>query len=168
MSEIPPVDPTAHQPPAVRAVRAAIRTRPGTALAKALSARVDPWLLSHSNGRVSTGVGFPTVNLTTRGRKSGEPRTATLVYFTRGDEVVLIASSFGRDSHPAWYLNLKADPNARLLARGRGGDYVAREVDGAERDELFALAQRVYAGYGNYQAGTARTIPVMVLAPAAR
>jgi deazaflavin-dependent oxidoreductase (nitroreductase family) len=166
MSSIPAVDPTAPQNLPTRAVRAAIRTKPGTALAMAFSARVDPWLLSHTNGKFSTGVGFPTVNVTTVGRKSGQKRTATLVYFTRGDDVVLIASSFGRDKHPAWYLNLKDNPEAELLSGGRGGTYVANEVFGEERDTLFALAERVYAGYGNYAAGTERKIPVMVLTPA--
>jgi deazaflavin-dependent oxidoreductase (nitroreductase family) len=166
VSQVPSVDPNARQAFPVRAVRAAIRTKPGTKMAMIVSANVDPWLLSHSNGRIDTGVGFPTVNVTTIGRKSGQKRTATLVYFTQGDDVVLVASSFGRDKHPAWYLNLKANPEAELLSKGRGGTYVAREAEGEERDRLFALAEKVYAGYGSYQAGTDRKIPVMVLTPA--
>lgn len=165
MAGIPQVDPEAPQSFFQRAVRRTIQTKPGKALAMTLSARVDPWLLERTNGRFATGVGFPTLNLTTTGRKSGKPRTATLVYFTRGEDVVLVASSFGRDQHPAWYLNLKADPHAELLCRGHRGRYVARETEGAERDQLFALANRVYAGYSQYAAGTERAIPVLVLSP---
>jgi deazaflavin-dependent oxidoreductase (nitroreductase family) len=166
MSLVPPVDPNAPQAFPVRAVKAVIGTRVGTKMAMTVSANVDPWLLSHSNGRIDTGVGFPTVNVTTVGRKSGEKRTATLVYFTQGDDVILVASSFGRDKHPAWYLNLKADPQAELLAKGRGGSYVAREADEDERLRLFALAEKVYPGYATYAAGTERKIPVMILSPA--
>lgn len=166
MSFVPPVDPNAQQSFPVRAVRSVIGTKIGTKMAMTVSANIDPWLLSHSNGRIDTGVGFPTVNVTTIGRKSGEQRTATLVYFTQGHDVVLVASSFGRDAHPAWYLNLKTNPEAQLLAKGRGGAYVAREADEAERAELYSLAEKVYPGYATYAAGTDRMIPVMILSPA--
>jgi deazaflavin-dependent oxidoreductase (nitroreductase family) len=167
MSRVPPVDPLAPQSLPVRSIRGFIRTKAGTKMAMALSANVDPWLLKTTNGHFATGVGFPVVNLTTTGRKSGEPRTATLVYFTQGDDVILIASSFGRDKHPAWYLNLKSDPHAELLARGKGGAYTAREADEPARSQLFALAEKVYSGYGQYAASAARTIPVMILSPSA-
>lgn len=166
MSGVKPVDPTAPASLVERTSRGFVKTKPGTWLARVFAARVDPWLIEKSNGKVATGIGFPTLNLTTTGRKSGEPRTTTLLYFTRGDDVVLVASSFGRDAHPAWYLNLAADPHAQLLCRGYRGEFVARETDGAERDELFALADRLYGGYSLYQAGTERKIPVMVLSPA--
>lgn len=164
---MPPVDPTAGPGPARRALSAFAKSRFGIWLIKHVIARIEPHLIKASNGRVTFGIGVPTVNVTTRGRKSGKPRTATLVYFTEGDNVMLIASSFGRDAHPAWYLNLKADPHAELVSRGRRGDYVAGEAEGAERDRLFALANRLFDGYDQYQAGTERKIPVMVLSPAA-
>ncbi|MBK5229638.1 MAG: nitroreductase family deazaflavin-dependent oxidoreductase [Thermoleophilia bacterium] len=163
---MPPVDPTAKQTSAQRAARAFGRTRFGTWLGRALLAPLEPRLIEATRGRVGLALSLPTLNLTTRGRKSGQPRTATLVYFTRGDDVVLIASSFGRDKHPAWYLNLKADPHAELFSRGRRGFYVAREAEQVERDEMFALATILYAGYSQYQAGTERRIPVMILSPA--
>lgn len=168
VSQVPKVDPEASQSFFQRNVRAVIGTKVGTKMAMTISANVDPWLLGHSNGRIDTGVGFPTVNVTTVGRKSGEKRTATLVYFTQGDDVILIASSFGRDKHPAWYLNLKANPRAELLSKGRGGEYVAREADDDERVKLYALAEKVYPGYATYAAGTDRMIPVMILTPVAK
>jgi deazaflavin-dependent oxidoreductase (nitroreductase family) len=165
MAPIPPVDPTARQTPFQRAMRAFGRTRFGTWLGRAVLAPIEPRVIKATRGRVTLAVGLPTVNLTTRGRKSGQPRTATLVYFTRGDDVVLIASSFGRDKHPAWYLNLTADPHVELFSRGRQGFYLAREAGPGERDELFALANTLYRGYSQYEAGTERRIPVMVLSP---
>ena len=165
MSQVPHVDPTAKQSLFKRATRATVRTRAGTWIARELVAPIEPKVIKASRGKIVIGFGFPTLNLTTRGRKSGKPRTATLVYFTQGDDVVLIASSFGRDAHPAWYLNLKADPHCELFSRGRGGRYVAREADPDERDRLFELARQVYAGYQNYAEKTDRRIPVMVLSP---
>jgi deazaflavin-dependent oxidoreductase (nitroreductase family) len=129
-----------------------------------VSSRIDPFLLRVSGGRISTTAFFPLVLLTVRGRKTGAPRTVPLVYFTQGDEVILTASSFGREKHPAWYWNIKANPEVELRAKGRGGRYVARETEGAERDRLFALSKQLYAGYGLYEERAAtRTIPVFAL-----
>lgn len=166
MAKMPPVDPTTTLGPVKRTLSGFVKSRFGIWFTKHVIAPIEPRVIKASNGRVTFLVGAPTVNVTTTGRKSGKPRTATLVYFTEGDNVVLMASSFGRDAHPAWYLNLKADPRAELFARGRRGKYVAGEAEGPERDRLFALANRLFDGYDQYQAGTERKIPVMVLSPA--
>lgn len=163
---VPAVDPLKPQNPVVRAWRGFIRTPVGTAISKHVVARIDPVLLKASGGRVKIAYGFPTVNLTTTGRKSGAQRTSTVLYFTRGEDVVLIASSFGSTRHPAWYLNLTANPEATLTARGRTGRYVAREARGAERDGLYALAEQMYGGYSSYKVKAGdREIPVLVLSP---
>jgi deazaflavin-dependent oxidoreductase (nitroreductase family) len=131
-----------------------------------VASRIDPPLLRLTGGRFATTGMMPLVLLRVRGRKSGELRKVPLVYFTDGEDVVLVASSFGRASNPAWYLNLVADPDVELTAGGVTARYRAREATGAERDRLFALARRNYEGYGNYEilAGE-RQIPVMVLSP---
>ena len=131
-----------------------------------VSARVDPFLLRISRGRVSTFAGAPIVNVTVRGRRSGEPRTSALLYFSDGPDVVLIASSFGREKHPAWYHNLKAHPECRL----GGQAFTASEVtDDAEYARVWARAEQVYPGYADYKTRVARTsgrrIPVLRLAP---
>ena len=166
MAAIPAVDPT--EPPSVfeKAMRRFVMTKPGTAFAMKFSTRVDPLLLKASGGRFSTGMGFPVVLLTVAGRKSGIERTVPLVYFTEGDDVVLIASSFGRAKHPAWYLNLVAAGEAQLTGGGVEADYRVRETEGEERDRLFALAEQLYAGYGLYkQRAGDRVIPVLRLTP---
>jgi len=131
-----------------------------------VASRIDPFLLRVSGGRVRSVGSMPTALLGTTGAKSGEPRENPVLYFHDGDDVVLIASSFGRDKHPAWYHNLVAHPACTL----NGQHFLAAEVtDHAEFDRLFELAVRVYPGYGDYRRRTAaigRRIPVLRLTPA--
>jgi deazaflavin-dependent oxidoreductase (nitroreductase family) len=91
-----------------------------------------------------------------------------LVYFNDGNDVILIASSYGRAKHPGWYYNLLAHPECELLAGGRGGRFVAHPAEGTDRDRLFALAEGYYSGYTTYAANTdgIRTIPLLRLTPA--
>lgn len=132
-----------------------------------VASRIDPALLRLTGGRFATTSMLPLVLLSVRGRKSGELRTVPLVYFTDGGDVILVASSFGRANHPAWYLNLVAGPDVELTAGGITAAYRSAEVtDPAERDRLYALAVRNYSGYGDYEelAGD-RKIPVLRLTP---
>ena len=123
-------------------------------------------MIHASGGKLQFGSG-PRVNLIVPGRKSGKPRTTTLLYFTRGDEVILIASNFGGENFPAWYFNLKAAGKGELEWRGGHGTYTARQADEPERSELFDLAMKLYGGYEKYAEKTEgiREIPVMVLTP---
>ncbi len=94
----------------------------------------------------------------------------TLVYFTDGDDVILLASNYGQAKHPSWYHNLVKDPRCDLFADGRsdmGGSFVARPTDGADHDRLFALMERYFPNFKNYAANTngIRTIPVLRLTP---
>jgi deazaflavin-dependent oxidoreductase (nitroreductase family) len=132
-----------------------------------LAANLDPLLLRASGGRLATTAFFPVVNLIARGRKSGEERQTTLVYFTRGEEVILIASSFGREKNPAWYYNATANPEVELLVKGERLPYCVRETEGEEREHLLDLAEELYPGYGDYRRRTAgiRQIPVLALSP---
>ncbi len=163
---IPAIDPTRPRGRVRRALYAVGMSDFGRWYGIHVASRIDPPLLRLTRGRFATTGILPLVLLTVRGRKSGEPRTVPLVYFTDGDDVVLVASSFGRASNPAWYLNLLANPDVELTAAGVTGRYRAREVTGAERERLFDLARANYEGYGNYQvlAGD-RKIPVMALSP---
>ena len=131
-----------------------------------IASRVDPKLMKLTRGRANlSGNLMPTVLLTARGRKSGAERTVPLVYFTEGDDVILMASSFGRPKFPAWYHNVKANPEVTLTAGGVSERYRASEVEGPERDALYEKAQQVYEGYGIYEQRTAgiRKVPVLRL-----
>ena len=163
---IPRNDPDAPRSRFYRATAWFTGTRPGRRLAMELAARVDPWLLRKTGGRLSSTPHIKQVLLTVPGRRSGEPRTTPLLYFTQGDEVVLIASSFGRDKHPAWFLNVKAHPEVTLTSKGITARYVAREeTDEAERERLLALAGDMFVAYRGYVQRTSRRIPIVRLRP---
>jgi len=165
---IPAVDPT--RPPSLpkRIATAFALTRVGTWFYSKVAARVDPALMRATRGRVNLGARLvPIVLLTVRGAKSGIERTVPLVYFTDGDDVIVIASSFGRPRYPAWYRNVTAQPEVTLWADGRSGRYRAREVSGPDRDQLYAQARQLYRGYGIYEQRVAgvRHVPVLRLSP---
>ena len=142
-------------------------SRPGGWFFLNVANRIDPTLLRLSRGRLSLAVGQPVLLLTTRGARSGQPRSTPLLYGRDGDRLVLVASKAGSPQHPAWYRNLKASPEVEVIVRGRSGRYRAHEAEGEERERLWASAVEQYAGYDVYQgrAGT-RRIPVVVLEPA--
>ena len=122
-----------------------------------------------TRGRIRLNVAVPIVVLTSIGARSGKRRETPLAYFTDGDDVVLIASNYGRVRHPGWYHNLLAHPECELHIGPRGGRFVAREIEGADRDRLYALAvDRLNAGFALYEHRTSghRTIPMMRLTPA--
>jgi deazaflavin-dependent oxidoreductase (nitroreductase family) len=163
---IPEVDPQRPRPGALGLVTRVALTKPGTWLSSEVIARIDPWLMRRSGGRLTVMGGLlPVVLLSVRGAKTGVERTVPLVYFTDAGEVVLIASSFGRPRFPAWYRNIKANPEVTLEVKGRGARFRAREVEGEDRDRLYELAKLVYSGYGNYEERTAgvRHVPVLRL-----
>jgi deazaflavin-dependent oxidoreductase (nitroreductase family) len=103
--------------------------------------------------------------LTTTGAKTGQQRTLPLLYLTDGDRLILIASNYGKTSHPAWYCNLVANPMAEVLAGKNSGTYTASEItDAAERDRAWILALDMYAGYGDYEGRAGdRKIPLIRL-----
>lgn len=162
---IPKVDPTEERGPFRRAFHAFGRSSAGRWYGINVGSRIDPPLLKLTGGRFATTSMLPLLALKVKGRKSGEIRTVPLVYFTDGDDVILIASSFGRAKHPAWYLNLVANPDVELAAGGVTAAYRSEQVpEGPERDRLYDLARANYAGYGDYEdmAGD-RRIPVLRL-----
>jgi deazaflavin-dependent oxidoreductase (nitroreductase family) len=152
-----------------RFVQRLASTRAGAWLFARTAHRLDLLLFRLSKGRYSlTGIlaGLPVVTLTTIGARSGKPRTLPLVGIPDGEKVVLIASNFGRPHYPAWYHNLRANPEARLTSHGRAGTYIAHEAAGAERERYWGQAIDLYPGYTAYQARAGGgTIPVMVLTP---
>ena len=116
---IPKVDPLKPQKGLAELATKVALTKPGTWFYSQVAARIDGPLVRLSGGRISSVAGlFPVVLLTARGARSGIERTVPLVYFTDGDDVILMASSFGRPKYPAWYHNVKANPDVRLEAMG--------------------------------------------------
>ena len=105
--------------------------------------------------------------LTTKGRKTGEPRTTPLIYAQDGDRYVIVASKGGAPEHPGWYENLTKDPNVELQVKADVFPARARTAEGEERERLWRLANTVWKHYDEYQEQTDREIPVVVLERAA-
>lgn len=101
--------------------------------------------------------------LTTKGRKSGEDRTIAIIFKQVGDRYAIIASKGGAPTHPAWYLNILADPNVTLQIKGERFAGVARTAEGAEREQLWAASLEQWPNYDVYQSRTERKIPVVVV-----
>ena len=119
-----------------------------------------------SHGRVSGPFeGAPIVLLHTVGARSGKPRTSIMMYLADGDRYLVFASSAGADQNPAWYWNLKANPDVRIEIGDEIVDVLATELQGAERDEKYAIQAARYPGFAEYERMTSRTIPVIALTP---
>ena len=108
-------------------------------------------------------LGTPFVLLTTRGRQSGHERTVTLLAVRDGERLLLVASQGGNVRHPAWYLNLCAEPAVEVEWRGERGPWRARVAEGEERATLWPQVVAAYKHYARYQERTDREIPVIVL-----
>lgn len=128
--------------------------------------RVEPLLVHWTRGRMTSLPIVQLLFLKTVGAKTGQARVTPLSYFTDGDNVILVASNYGRPNNPAWYHNVKANPDIRLEARGREGRYVAYEATGGDRDRLWSVATQWTPPLTKYQAMTRnRAIPVMTCTP---
>ena len=108
----------------------------------------------------------PILLLNTVGRKTGRKRTSPLLYVMDGEDFVIIASKGGAPAHPAWYLNLKANPDATVEVGDREVRVRAEEVDSQEKDRLWQKMVEMYPPYDDYQTRTKREIPLLVLRPA--
>ena len=108
--------------------------------------------------------GMPVILLTSVGAKTGRLRMTPLVRVEHDGEYAVVASLGGAPNHPVWYFNLKRNPHAELQDGPAKGDYLAREVAGAEKALWWERAVAAYPDYADYQARTEREIPVFVLA----
>lgn len=128
-------------------------------------------LLKISGGRLgSRAGGMPVLELTTKGRKTGHARTVMLTSpVQEGDAFVVVASRGGDDHHPAWFLNLRDDPDVQVAVAGKPKQAMrARVATSAERAELWPRVTASYKGYADYQTKTDREIPLVLLESAER
>jgi deazaflavin-dependent oxidoreductase (nitroreductase family) len=119
-----------------------------------------------TGGRLMNKVGrAPVMLLTSTGRRSGQPRTAPVVYGEDGERLVVISSNGGNHNTPGWAYNLDANPDAEVEIRGRRRPVRARVVEGQERAELWRRMNQLYGGFDDYDANVTRDIAVFVLEP---
>ncbi|HEX5401094.1 MAG TPA: nitroreductase/quinone reductase family protein [Pseudonocardiaceae bacterium] len=123
-------------------------------------------VLKISGGRLGWHVSdMPALELTTIGRKSGQPRSVMLTSpIQEGTTLVIVASRGGDDTHPAWFLNLRDNPKVEVSYRGRPArSMLARVATAAERERLWPLIVADHKNYAAYQTKTKREIPLVLL-----
>ena len=119
-----------------------------------------------SGGRLGGRFGkAPVLLLTTTGRKSGKTRETPLMYVKDGGSYALMASNGGRDVHPAWFLNLSANPEASIRLGAARQAVRAETASPEQAAELWPRFAGMYKGYEGYRKKTSRTIPIVLLRP---
>ena len=124
-------------------------------------------VLTVSFGRLGwSAFGMPVLELTTTGRKSGEPRKVMLTSpLQLGDTLAIVASRGGDDRHPAWFLNLRDHPAVTVTMNGQSRPMQARIATPEEKAELWPRLTADHKNYAGYQSKTQRDIPLVLLAP---
>ncbi len=107
----------------------------------------------------------PILLLTVTGRRSGRRITTPLLYARDGQDLVVVASAGGQAKHPAWWLNLRSNPQASVEVGRERLEVTARAAGVEEKPRLWALLTAMYPTYDTYQAKTTRVIDVVVLTP---
>ncbi len=128
---------------------------------------LNTWLFRMSGGRIggSFAGGAPVLLLTTTGRKSGQPRTAPLLYLEDEGNMILVASQGGMTHSPQWYYNLEAHPEAEIELGKEKKKVRSRRATDEEKAALWPKLVAMHKDYDLYQARTERNIPVMILSP---
>ena len=129
---------------------------------------VHQTLLKLTGGRIGWDVAkMPAVQLTTIGRKSGQPHTVMLTSpYQKGDAIVIVASKGGDEHHPAWFLNLRDNPEVEVATKDHPKRKMTAHIATAdERAELWPLITDKYKNYADYQTKTKREIPLVLLKP---
>jgi deazaflavin-dependent oxidoreductase (nitroreductase family) len=161
-----PMNRPANIPAWRRPIDALASSKPVARFLSVISPVIDRWLMRRTRGKFALTLGMPTLLLTTTGRKTGEPREAPLLYLDYDDQYVVIGTRFGNTSHPAWYQNLLASPQAVILLDGNRIEVTMREARDDEREILWERATRLYSGYEKYKSRVGeRRIPILVLSP---
>jgi len=126
-------------------------------------------ILKLSGGRLGWDAAkMPVLELTTTGRKSGQPRSVMLTSpLQEGTTLVVVASRGGDDHHPAWFLNLQQDPAVEVAMKAQPKQPMrARIASAEERARLWPLVTADHKNYAGYQTKTDREIPLVLLEPA--
>ena len=153
--------------PFQRLVQTFASTRPGAWLFAHTLRHLDDAVGRLTRGRTSAPqllAGLPVLDITTTGRKSGQPRSSHLISVPVNGTLALLGTNFGQPTTPAWVLNLEANPRATVSYRGRALEVVARPATEAETAEVMASSANIYGGYAKYRERiTGRRVRIFVL-----
>lgn len=124
--------------------------------------RLHKLLYRLSGGRYGARMGWIDVALvTTTGRRSGKPRTVPIACYPYRDSVAVSASNSGRESHPAWYLNMQANPRVSVQLGRERFQALAEDVPASEREALWETVVKTNKHQGEYLAQVKREIPLV-------
>ncbi len=124
------------------------------------------WLFKTTRGYIAGKFeGRPMVLMTHRGAKSGQLRQTLIQYMPDGDNIVVVGSNGGREKHPAWLHNVRANPDVEVLVRGKRFATHAHVLTAEERQAIWPRLDAFYPGYSHYQTLTDRKIEVVTLTP---
>jgi deazaflavin-dependent oxidoreductase (nitroreductase family) len=127
---------------------------PGSWLFARVLHRIDRPVHRLSRGRytfASLVSGLPVVMLTTTGARSGVPRSVPVLGLPTPDGLVVIASNYGQERHPAWYHNLRANPNGQVTVDGVNRAFHATVAEGDARARIWQEGLKVYPGWSQYE-----------------
>jgi deazaflavin-dependent oxidoreductase (nitroreductase family) len=135
-------------------------------LAARMITGLHSWWYTMTNGRIGGRFGkAPVLLLTTTGRKTAKERVTPLMYVRDGNVFALMASNGGRPTHPAWYLNLLASPDATVQLGAVKRRVHAEQATPEQSEQLWPRFVAIYKGYAGYREKTSRTIPIVLLKP---
>jgi deazaflavin-dependent oxidoreductase (nitroreductase family) len=163
--QVPSVDPTKPRRIRKTLIEPLARSRAGRWWLINVSPKLDGAVFRLSGGRFTT-IPAHILVLVHTGARSGKIRENLLTYFTDGDDLVVMASNYGRERHPAWYYNVRANPDVEVRAAGRIGRCRARVTTGEDRQRLWGLAKQLTKAYADYEErAEEREIQVVRLTP---
>jgi deazaflavin-dependent oxidoreductase (nitroreductase family) len=130
----------------------------------ALITAVHRFVYRATGGRLGANLaGTRILLLTTVGRKTGRERVTPLLFVRDGECFVVVASNAGDDRNPAWWLNLRARPEAEIQVGPEHHRVRARRASPDEAARLWPLLEASYRHYAEYRGRTSRAIPVVML-----
>jgi deazaflavin-dependent oxidoreductase (nitroreductase family) len=155
--------------PFQRLVRRTAATRPMAKIYGVIQQPLDRLVFRLTGGATTATswlAGVEITMLTTVGAKTGRRRTLPVLGLPDGEDVILIASNFGRPRNPCWYHNLRANPRATIVVGGSSREVVARELSGPERERGYRRGEEIFPGFTRYRRWASnRQIPVLRLEP---
>ena len=138
--------------------------KPVSAFLRHVMHRFDTPLMRATGGRFNLTMGLPSILMTTTGRKTGARRSSPLLYVNIGEDIAIIGTRFGANTHPGWYYNLGANSRATVTKDGEVYEVEARPATEVERETIWAEADRIYIGFAKYRERiTEREVPMFVL-----